>query len=191
MRTGGPRTQKPTHPGPRTQKPRSAAQNSCHRGFAKSAFFQGDRIFKSWSPWVRGPPARMSSPFTAPFNLKAALCRGMRTGGPRTQHPAPRTLKPRSSAQNSCHWGSVQPFARTIVAFVWATRPKICRRCTAIGMTLQKPWDRWADYCAGEITFGEFDASVKGWVNHVSFADTWGLRKKVLGRGLVFRRPQK
>jgi hypothetical protein len=58
-------------------------------------------------------------------------------------------------------------------------------------MALQKPWDRWADYCAGEITFGEFDASVKGWVNHVSFADTWGLRKKVLGRGLVFRRPQK
>ena len=34
---------------------------------------------------MRGPPARMSSRFTAPFNLKAAQCRGMRTGGPRTQ----------------------------------------------------------------------------------------------------------
>ena len=106
MRTGGPRT-RPMHPGPRSQKPRSAAQNSCHWGFAKSAFFQGDRIFKSWSPWVRGPPARMSSPFTAPFNLKVAPCRGMRTGGPRTQpmHPGPRTQKPRSAAQNSCHRG--------------------------------------------------------------------------------------
>lgn len=51
--------------------------------------------------------------------------------------------------------------------------------------------DRWADYCAAKITFAEFDATVKGWVNHVSFADTWGLRKKVLGRGLVFQRSQK
>jgi hypothetical protein len=34
--------------------------------------------------------ARASGPpvftFHAPFSLKAALCRGMRTGGPRTQH---------------------------------------------------------------------------------------------------------
>ena len=50
--------------------------------------------------------------------------------------------------------------------------------------------DRWEDYCAGEISFGEFDASVKGWVNHVSFGDTWGLRKRVLGRPLVFQRPE-
>jgi hypothetical protein len=51
--------------------------------------------------------------------------------------------------------------------------------------------ERWDEYCAGEITFGEFDSSVKGWINHVRFGDTWGLRKKVLGRGLVFRRPKK
>jgi RNA-directed DNA polymerase len=51
--------------------------------------------------------------------------------------------------------------------------------------------DRWDDYCAGEISFGEFDSSVKGWINHVRFGDTWGLRKRVLGRGLVFRRPKK
>jgi hypothetical protein len=36
-------------------------------------------------PWVRGPPARMSSRLSAPFHLKAPLCRGMRAGGPRTQ----------------------------------------------------------------------------------------------------------
>jgi RNA-directed DNA polymerase len=32
-------------------------------------------------------------------------------------------------------------------------------------------------YQAGRISFGELDASVKGWVNHVRFADTWGLRE--------------
>ncbi|QQS46816.1 MAG: RNA-dependent DNA polymerase [Acidobacteriota bacterium] len=51
--------------------------------------------------------------------------------------------------------------------------------------------DRWSEYCAGRITFAEFDASVKGWVNHVRYADTWGLRKTLLGKRLVFRRPKK
>ena len=45
---------------------------------------------------------------------------------------------------------------------------------------------RWADYCAGEISFAEFDASVKGWINHVRFADSWGLRTYVLSKGLVY-----
>lgn len=48
---------------------------------------------------------------------------------------------------------------------------------------------RWAEYCAGKITFAEFDASVQGWINHVRYADTWGLRTHVLGQGLVFRKP--
>ncbi len=48
---------------------------------------------------------------------------------------------------------------------------------------------RWDDSCAGKISFAEFDASVKGWVNHVRYADTWGLRTHVLGQGLVFRKP--
>jgi hypothetical protein len=42
--------------------------------------------------------------------------------------------------------------------------------------------DRLDAYRAGEISFGEFDASVKGWVNHVRYADTWGLRRHVFGR---------
>lgn len=49
--------------------------------------------------------------------------------------------------------------------------------------------DRWSEYCAGRITFAEFDASVKGWVNHVRYADTWGLRSSVLGKRLIFRAP--
>ena len=32
----------------------------------------------------------------------------------------------------------------------------------------------------GDITFAELDAGIKGWVNHVRYADTWGLRKYVL-----------
>ncbi len=47
----------------------------------------------------------------------------------------------------------------------------------------------WAEYCAGQISFAEFDASVKGWINHVRYADSWGLRKHVLGQGLVYRQP--
>ncbi len=39
---------------------------------------------------------------------------------------------------------------------------------------------------AGHISFGEFDASVKGWVNHIRYADSWGLRRHVF-RGLRFR----
>lgn len=28
----------------------------------------------------------------------------------------------------------------------------------------------------------ELDASVQGWINHVRFADSWGLRRHVLGK---------
>ena len=37
--------------------------------------------------------------------------------------------------------------------------------------------ERLAAYRGGEISFAEFDASVQGWVNHVRYADTWGLRR--------------
>jgi RNA-directed DNA polymerase len=46
--------------------------------------------------------------------------------------------------------------------------------------------DRWDDYCAGRISFAEFDSSVQGWVNHVRYADTWGLRGHVLGQGRTY-----
>ena len=44
---------------------------------------------------------------------------------------------------------------------------------------------RWRAFCAGEISFAEFDASVQAWINHVRYADSWGLRRHVLGRALV------
>jgi RNA-directed DNA polymerase len=42
--------------------------------------------------------------------------------------------------------------------------------------------DRFEAWRTGRISFGEFDASVQGWVNHVRYADTWGLREHVIGR---------
>ncbi|MBL8485307.1 MAG: hypothetical protein JNJ60_24130 [Rhodocyclaceae bacterium] len=46
---------------------------------------------------------------------------------------------------------------------------------------------RLAEYQAGHMSFAEFDASVQGWINHVRYADSWGLRRHVLAR-LRFRR---
>lgn len=43
-------------------------------------------------------------------------------------------------------------------------------------------------YQAGEISFAELDASVRGWINHVRFADTWGLREHIFGTHPVPRR---
>jgi RNA-directed DNA polymerase len=36
-------------------------------------------------------------------------------------------------------------------------------------------------YRAGRISFAELDASVQGWINHVRYGDTWGLRRAVFG----------
>ncbi len=40
--------------------------------------------------------------------------------------------------------------------------------------------ERFEAWYAGRISFAEFDASVQGWINHVRYADTWGLRERVL-----------
>jgi retron-type reverse transcriptase len=40
-------------------------------------------------------------------------------------------------------------------------------------------FDAWR---SGRISFAEFDASVQGWINHVRYADSWGLREQVLRR---------
>jgi hypothetical protein len=44
--------------------------------------------------------------------------------------------------------------------------------------------ERFDAYQAGKISFAEFDASIQGWVNHVRYADSWGLRRHVLRRVL-------
>ena len=42
--------------------------------------------------------------------------------------------------------------------------------------------ERLDAYRAGAISYGEFDDSVQGWMNHVRYADTFGLRKAMLAR---------
>ncbi len=37
-----------------------------------------------------------------------------------------------------------------------------------------------AAYHAAEIGLAELDASIRGWINHVGHADSWGLRRHVL-----------
>ena len=44
--------------------------------------------------------------------------------------------------------------------------------------------ERWQAHCEGEISFAEFDTGVQGWINHVRFADSWGLRRHILDRPL-------
>jgi hypothetical protein len=43
---------------------------------------------------------------------------------------------------------------------------------------------RLQEYQAGELSIDHFGSSVRGWINHVRYGDTWGLRKAVL-RDLV------
>jgi RNA-directed DNA polymerase len=45
---------------------------------------------------------------------------------------------------------------------------------------------RLAAYHAGEISFAELHASIRGWIAHVGHADSWGLRERVLD-SLVMR----
>lgn len=40
-------------------------------------------------------------------------------------------------------------------------------------------------YREGRISFAELDASVQGWINHVRYGDTWGLRQKLFAANPV------
>jgi RNA-directed DNA polymerase len=40
-------------------------------------------------------------------------------------------------------------------------------------------------FAQGDITFAELDASVQGWINHVRYADTWGLRESIFQKNPV------
>lgn len=51
------------------------------------------------------------------------------------------------------------------------------RKVRHAGRRLTSRFDAWK---AGAISFAQFNASVKGWINHVRYADSWGLRRKIL-----------
>lgn len=83
------------------------------------------------------------------------------------------------------HKGSAQVAAVTagipwLGFVVYPTHRRIKARKVVQGTRrLTTRFDAWR---AGRISFAEFDASVNGWINHVRYADSWGLRTHVLGR---------
>lgn len=54
-----------------------------------------------------------------------------------------------------------------------------CRKAIDATRRLTTAFDAWQ---RGETSFATFDASVQGWINHVRYADSWGLREHVLSR---------
>jgi hypothetical protein len=64
------------------------------------------------------------------------------------------------------------------LGFVVYPTHRLLKRRNAVGFTrrLERNLDA---YQACRISFAELDASVRGWVNHVRFADTWGLREHI------------
>jgi len=77
----------------------------------------------------------------------------------------------------------VQPVATGIpwLGFVVYPTHRLLKRRNAVNFT--RRFERNVDlFASGNITFAELDASVQGWINHVCYADTWGLRRTILGR---------
>jgi RNA-directed DNA polymerase len=63
---------------------------------------------------------------------------------------------------------------------VYPTHKRLKRR-NAVAFT-HRLSQNIALYRAGQISFGELDASVQGWIAHVDFGDTWGLRDHVFSQ---------
>ena len=64
------------------------------------------------------------------------------------------------------------------LGFVVYPTHRLLKRRNAVNFTrrLERNLDA---YQAGRISFAELDAAVQGWINHVRYADTWGLREHV------------
>jgi hypothetical protein len=62
------------------------------------------------------------------------------------------------------------------LGFVVYPTHRLLKRRNAVNFTRRLTGNLDA-YRAGSISFAELDASVRGWINHVRYADTWGLRK--------------
>ena len=64
------------------------------------------------------------------------------------------------------------------LGFVVYPDRRLLKRRNAVNFTrrLERNIDA---YRAGRISFAELDATVQGWINHVRYADTWGLREHI------------
>jgi hypothetical protein len=75
------------------------------------------------------------------------------------------------------------------LGFVVYPTHRLLKRRNAVQFT--RRFERLIDlYEESQISFAELDASVQGWINHVRFADTWGLRGHILGRRPIRVHPE-
>jgi hypothetical protein len=82
----------------------------------------------------------------------------------------------------------VQPVACGIpwLGFVVYPTHRLLKRRNAVNFA--RRFARNLDlFRAGRIPFAELDAGVQGWINHVRYGDTWGLRRVLLGRSAQVR----
>ena len=83
----------------------------------------------------------------------------------------------------------VQPVASGIpwLGFVVYPTHRLLKRRNVINFArrLAQSYDLFR---SGRITFAELDAGVQGWINHVRYGDTWGLRGALLARRFTRRR---
>jgi hypothetical protein len=70
------------------------------------------------------------------------------------------------------------------LGFVVYPTHRLLKRRNAIGFA-RKLRSMMKFYEQGRIVFDKLDASIQGWINHVRYADTWGLRKRIFETYLI------
>lgn len=74
----------------------------------------------------------------------------------------------------------VMPVMEGIAWLGWIVWPDCRRLKVRNAVNFTRRLERNLDlYQAGHISFAELDASVQGWINHVRYGDTWGLRRHI------------
>jgi hypothetical protein len=86
------------------------------------------------------------------------------------------------------HEGSaqVQPVANGVpwLGFIVYPRHRLLKRRNTVNFS--RRFRRNLNlYASGDITFAELDASVQGWINHVCYGDTWGLREHLFNKYIL------
>lgn len=73
------------------------------------------------------------------------------------------------------------------LGFVVYPTHRMLKRRNAVNFT-RRLQGNLLEYQNGRMSFAELDASVQGWINHVRFADTWGLREIIFSTHPIPRR---
>ena len=84
------------------------------------------------------------------------------------------------------HAAQVQPVNTGIPWLGYVVYPthRLLKRRNAIAFT-KRLSRNLSLFRAGAISFAELDASVQGWIAHVNFGDTWGLRRHIFAEHSV------